>query len=333
MRERAFSAAFASWTSCPALTSGRRKRFGEVSDPTESIDCDPTVPQPLRMCASSAAFASWKSCPALTSSLRRRPGVREAAGLSAGLASTRSDFASTRSDSHPVDAVESRHPQNKATSPAAASPAAAAAAASPAAASPAAAAPLDTGSERSDDRSLRREFLRSLCVLDTSTEDLCPLREESSPGGAGTASRAAGTTDRGLNVPFSAGCSWSLVVAESREALNVEMSLGWVSPFGSEGGLPHAPLMGSVGFVDMVEIRRACDFASSLAVPAPVRRRSSLNNQSTGFAPMNQHAAPNMGIVTASLDAIMLIRRARSVPESRSVQAAYTLSGTKLCIT
>ena len=113
---RAPSAAFVSWMSCPALTSRRRKRLGEVSETTESTDCEPSAPRPLRAYASRTAFASWKSCPALTSGLRRRPG--EAIGLGARLASTtRSDFTSTRSDSHSVEAAESRHPQKDAVSP------------------------------------------------------------------------------------------------------------------------------------------------------------------------------------------------------------------------
>lgn len=118
LRERASSAAFASLTSCPALTSGRRKRFGEASEPTESTDCEPSAPRPARACASRAAFASWESRSALTSFLRRRPG--EAAGLGARLApATRPDFASTRSrcGSHSVGATESRHPQKDAVSP------------------------------------------------------------------------------------------------------------------------------------------------------------------------------------------------------------------------
>ena len=116
LRERASSAAFASWTSCPALTSGRRKRLGEVSEPTESTDCEPSAPRLLRACASRASRAAWKTCPALTSGLRRRPG--EAIGLGARLASTtRSDFTSTRPGSHSVEATESRHPQKDAASP------------------------------------------------------------------------------------------------------------------------------------------------------------------------------------------------------------------------
>ena len=122
-----------------------------------------------------------------------------------------------------------------------------------------------------------------------STEGLRLRRDEGSPEGAGTSSRATDTTDRGLNVLDASGgvgfegvtgssCG-AMVMTASWGGLRVDVSLGWASPFGSEGGSSNAPVVEPVDFVDfvdMVESPPARNFATGSNLPAPVRRRSSL---------------------------------------------------------
>ena len=152
-----------------------------------------------------------------------------------------------------------------------------------------------------------------------STEGLRLRREEGSPEGAGTSSRATDTTDKGLNVLDASGgvgfegvtgssCG-AMVMTASWGGLNVEVSLGWASPFGSEGGSSNAPVAEPVDFVDMVESPPALNFATRSNVPAPVRRRSILQNQSTGFVPRSQNVTPSMGMATTSLEALKVIMR------------------------
>ena len=109
-------------------------------------------------------------------------------------------------------------------------------------------------------------------------------------------------------VSASSGCG-AVVMTASSGGLRVDVSLGWASPFGSEGGSSNAPVAEPVDFVDMVESPPARNFATRSNVPAPVRRRSILQNQSTGFVPRSQNVTPSMGTATTSLEALKAIMR------------------------
>ena len=106
----------------------------------------------------------------------------------------------------------------------------------------------------------------------------------------------------------SAGCG-AVVMTTSWGGLKVELSLGGASLFGSEWGLSNAPLAESVDFVNLLESPPGRNSATRANVPAPISRRSSLQNQSTGFAPRSQNVAPSMGTATASLEALEAIMR------------------------
>ena len=109
-------------------------------------------------------------------------------------------------------------------------------------------------------------------------------------------------------VSAGSGCR-AVVMTASWGGLNVELSLGGASPPGSEGDVSNTPVAESVDFVNMVESPPARNFATRSNVQAPVRRRSSLQNQSTGFAPRSQNVAPSTGTATASLEALEAIMR------------------------
>ena len=109
-------------------------------------------------------------------------------------------------------------------------------------------------------------------------------------------------------VSAGSGCC-AVVMTASWGGLNVELSLGGASPPGSEGDVSNTPVAESVDFVNMVESPPARNFATRSNVQAPVRRRSSLQNQSTGFAPRSQNVAPSTGTATASLEALEAIMR------------------------
>ena len=84
--------------------------------------------------------------------------------------------------------------------------------------------------------------------------------------------------------------------------LNVELSLGGASPFGSEAVSFNAPVAESVDLVGIVESPATRNLATRPNVP--VRRRSSLQNQSIGFPQRSQNVAPSMGAATASLEGL-----------------------------
>ena len=89
------------------------------------------------------------------------------------------------------------------------------------------------------------------------------------------------------------------ILTDGLGGLNVELSLGGASPFGSEAVSFNAPVAESVDLVGIVESPATRNLATRPNVP--VRRRSSLQNQSIGFPPRSQNAAPSMGTATASL--------------------------------
>ena len=92
------------------------------------------------------------------------------------------------------------------------------------------------------------------------------------------------------------------ILTDGLGGLNVELSLGGASPFGSEAVSFNAPVAESVDLVGIVEIPATRNLATRPNVP--VRRRSSLQNQSIGFPPRSQNVAPSMGTATASLAAL-----------------------------
>ena len=136
----------------------------------------------------------------------------------------------------------------------------------------------------------------------------------------------------------SAGCG-AVVMTTSWGGLKVELSLGGASLFGSEWGLSNAPLAESVDFVNLLESPPGRNSATRANVPAPISRRSSLQNQSTGFAPRSQNVAPSMGTATASLEALEAImrstpplgyaRQASACPLRRSVRPMRCRNGVR----
>ena len=100
-------------------------------------------------------------------------------------------------------------------------------------------------------------------------------------------------------VGFEAGSGAVAILTDGLGGLNVELSLGGASPFGSEAVSFNAPVAESVDLVGIVESPATRNLATRPNVP--VRRRSSLQNQSIGFPPRSQNVAPSMGTATASL--------------------------------
>ena len=96
-----------------------------------------------------------------------------------------------------------------------------------------------------------------------------------------------------------AGSGAVVLLTDAWGGLNVELALGGASPFGSEAVSLNAPVAESVDFVGIVESPATRNLATRPNVP--VRRRSSLQNQPTGFPPRSQNVAPSMGTATASL--------------------------------
>ena len=89
------------------------------------------------------------------------------------------------------------------------------------------------------------------------------------------------------------------ILTDGLGGLNVELSLGGASPLGSEAVSFNAPVAESVDLVGIVESPATRNLATRPNVP--VRRRSSLQNQSIGFPQRSQNVAPSMGTATASL--------------------------------
>ena len=92
------------------------------------------------------------------------------------------------------------------------------------------------------------------------------------------------------------------ILTDGLGGLNVELSLGGASPFGSEAVSFNAPVAESVDLVGIVESPATRNLATRPNVP--VRRRSSLQNQSIGFPQRSQNVAPSMGAATASLEGL-----------------------------
>ena len=92
------------------------------------------------------------------------------------------------------------------------------------------------------------------------------------------------------------------ILTDGLGGLDVELSLGGASPFGSEAVSFNAPVAESVDLVGIVESPATRNLATRPNVP--VRRRSSLQNQSIGFPPRSQNVAPSMGTATASLEGL-----------------------------
>ena len=89
------------------------------------------------------------------------------------------------------------------------------------------------------------------------------------------------------------------ILTDGLGGLDVELSLGGASPFGSEAVSFNAPVAESVDLVGIVESPATRNLATRPNVP--VRRRSSLQNQSIGFPPRSQNVAPT---ATASLEGL-----------------------------
>ena len=99
-----------------------------------------------------------------------------------------------------------------------------------------------------------------------------------------------------------AGSGAVAILTDGLGGLNVELSLGGASPFGSEAVSFNAPVAESVDLVGIVESPATRNLATRPNVP--VRRRSSLQNQSIGFPQRSQNVAPSMGAATASLEGL-----------------------------
>ena len=96
-----------------------------------------------------------------------------------------------------------------------------------------------------------------------------------------------------------AGSGAVVLLTDAWGGLNVELALSGASPFGSEAVSLNAPVAESVEIVGIVESPATRNLATRPNVP--VRRRSSLQSQPTGFPPRSQNVAPSMGTATASL--------------------------------
>ena len=96
-----------------------------------------------------------------------------------------------------------------------------------------------------------------------------------------------------------AGSRAAAILTDGLGGVDFELSLGGASPFGSEAVSFDAPVAESVDLVGIVESPATRNLATRPNVP--VRRRSSLQNQSIGFPPRSQNVAPT---ATASLEGL-----------------------------
>ena len=94
-----------------------------------------------------------------------------------------------------------------------------------------------------------------------------------------------------------AGSRAAAILTDGLGGVDFELSLGGASPFGSEAVSFNAPVAESVDLVGIVESPATRNLATRPNVP--VRRRSSLQNQSIGFPPRSQNVAPSMGALLA----------------------------------